>query len=204
MPATPAALPFPSLPFPRAVDGRGRDPSPSPAVVGHKRGKPAGRSHQCGPAPAAPLRPFTDQRQGRVPGPRGAKAARAGVCLATTPRLARGPRRAGRVRGVGGVVDERGAAGSRTMRGGRLERHGRSASGESGIIATPANPAAEAVGWRAPRTKTNRRGGGGGDRPPALLQERPPLFWIRVEITPCFTARFMFCFCLRLGSNFCI
>jgi hypothetical protein len=88
------------------------------------------------------------------------------------------------------------------MRGGRLERHGRSASGESGIIATPANPAAEAVGWRAPRTKTNRRGGGGGDRPPALLQERPPLFWIRVEITPCFTARFVFCFCLRLGSNF--
>jgi hypothetical protein len=89
------SLLFPCLPFPRAVDGGGRGIPLLPLCRGGPQ-KGKDRSDQAWAAPAAPVRPITDQRPKPIRGPRRSKAARAGVRLANRPPpggwLARGPR----------------------------------------------------------------------------------------------------------------
>lgn len=96
MPATLAALPLPSLP---TGGGWRRTGDPSAASLPWTRGGPQkgkDRSDQAWAAPAAPVRPITNQRPKPIRGPRRSKAARAGVRLANRPPpggwLARGPR----------------------------------------------------------------------------------------------------------------
>ena len=158
LPASLAALPFPSVPT--GHDGRWMDadgiPLSLPCRGGPQKGQPAATS--AGPPPRLPS--VRSRMNGRAALKRRALAS----AWLPPPGWRAGPARAGC--GVGGLLTS-GAAGSRTMRDGRLGRRGRSASGKSELLRPPGGSQFQRrKRWRLGRT---------GDRPPPLLQERPPL-----------------------------
>lgn len=171
MPATLAALPLPSLP---TGGGWRRTGDPSAASLPWTRGGPQkgkDRSDQAWAAPAAPVRPITNQRPKPIRGPRRSKAARAGVRLANRPPpggwLARGPRARVRrwrllTRVLGGPSDAgRTAVAPREV---RVRRKGN--------YCVDVRIASQSQRRRAPGTGRRRQTA----RQPHVLQKRPPSF----------------------------
>jgi hypothetical protein len=164
------SLLFPCLPFPRAVDGGGRGIPLLPLCRGGPQ-KGKDRSDQAWAAPAAPVRPITNQRPKPIRGPRRSKAARAGVRLANRPPpggwLARGPRARVRrwrllTRVLGGPSDAgRTAVAPREV---RVRRKGN--------YCVDVRIASQSQRRRAPGTGRRRQTA----RQPHVLQKRPPSF----------------------------